>query len=452
MKKVLLILILTSQFHFAQQYIPTKEENDFLDTLQYRTFLYFINEINPEIGMVKDRTTEESAASIAAIGWGVAAWAIGAEYKWISREKAAQLTLNLLRFLYNSEQSVEPDATGYKGFYYHFLNMETGKREWKSELSTIDTAWLIAGIRFAVQYYNRDNEIENEIRKLGDSLTYRIDWDWTIIEKSKHEGHEGLVFMGYRPEKGKGEFGWFGYTEALYLYILAAGTTLSNPMKAYEQWLSGYDWEEPYKGLPHVIFPPLFGHQFSHMFIDFRGLADKYMREKGIDYFENSRRATLTNRLYCIENPQGWVGYDSLTWGISACDGPGDFEKDGKRFHGYAGRGAAGPEHTIAEDGTITPEAAGGSIPFAPEVCIPALKNMYDKYGDKGLWGKYGFKDAFNLTVNWFDKDYLGLDQGPILIMIENYRTGLIWEYCMKDPVIQKGLERLGFSKIESTK
>jgi len=452
MKKVLLILILTSQFHFAQQYIPTKEENDFLDTLQYRTFLYFINEINPEIGMVKDRTTEESAASIAAIGWGVAAWAIGAEYKWISREKAAQLTLNLLRFLYNSEQSVEPDATGYKGFYYHFLNMETGKREWKSELSTIDTAWLIAGIRFAVQYYNRDNEIENEIRKLGDSLTYRIDWDWTIIEKSKHEGHEGLVFMGYRPEKGKGEFGWFGYTEALYLYILAAGTTLSNPMKAYEQWLSGYDWEEPYKGLPHVIFPPLFGHQFSHMFIDFRGLADKYMREKGIDYFENSRRATLTNRLYCIENPQRWVGYDSLTWGISACDGPGDFEKDGKRFHGYAGRGAAGPEHTIAEDGTITPEAAGGSIPFAPEVCIPALKNMYDKYGDKGLWGKYGFKDAFNLTVNWFDKDYLGLDQGPILIMIENYRTGLIWEYCMKDPVIQKGLERLGFSKIESTK
>src|SRR5690554_2426216 len=452
MKKVLLIIILTSQFHFAQQYIPTKEENDFLDTLQYRTFLYFINEINPEIGMVKDRTTEESAASIAAIGWGVAAWAIGAEYKWISREKAAQLTLNLLRFLYNSEQSVEPDATGYKGFYYHFLNMETGKREWKSELSTIDTAWLIAGIRFAVQYYNRDNEIENEIRKLGDSLTYRIDWDWTIIEKSKHEGHEGLVFMGYRREKGKGEFGWFGYTEALYLYILAAGTTLSNPMKAYEQWLSGYDWEEPYKGLPHVIFPPLFGHQFSHMFIDFRGLADKYMREKGIDYFENSRRATLTNRLYCIENPQGWVGYDALTWGISACDGPGDFEKDGKRFHGYAGRGAAGPEHTIAEDGTITPEAAGGSIPFAPEVCIPALKNMYDKYGDKGLWGKYGFKDAFNLTVNWFDKDYLGLDQGPILIMIENYRTGLIWEYCMKDPVIQKGLERLGFSKIESTK
>jgi len=177
------------------------------------------------------------------------------------------------------------------------------------------------------------------------------------------------------------------------------------------------------------------------------------MNEKGIDYFENSRRATLSNRMYCIQNSNGWIGYDSLTWGISACDGPGEsHNKDGEKFFGYAGRGASGPEDNIADDGTITPEAAGGSIPFAPEFCIPTLKNMYDKYGDKGLWDKYGFKDAFNLTANWFDPDYLGLDEGPIVIMIENYKTGLIWKYSMKDPLIKKGLEKLDFTKLEKEK
>jgi hypothetical protein len=448
-KKLLILLLLTVQFTFAQ-YTPSPEEEKFLDTLQYRSFLFFINEINPNNGLVKDRSAEDSPASTAAVGWGIAVWAIGAEHNWINREEAAQLTLNLLRFLINSEQSAKPDATGYQGFYYHFLNMETGKREWNCELSTIDTAWLLAGIRFAVHYYDRNNDVEKEIRELGDKLTNRVNWNWALIEKSKHKGHKNLVSMAWHPEEGLSDYGWFGYTEALYLYILAAGTNLTEPMKAYDQWLSGFRWKEPYEGLAHVIFPPLFGHQFSHMFIDFRGLTDKYLIEKGIDYFENSRRATLANRMYCIQNPKGWIGYDSLTWGISACDGPGEsYNKDGKEFFGYAGRGASGPDDNLHEDGTITPEAAGGSIPFAPEVCIPTLKNMYDKYGDKGLWGKYGLKDAFNLTAGWYDTDYLGLDEGPIVIMIENYRTGLIWEYTMKDSVIQKGLEKLGFTKIE---
>ena len=447
MKKLLFFLLLICSQSLYSQFVPSEEESSFLDTLQYRSFLYFVTEINPENGLVKDRSTEDSPATIAASGWGIAVWAIGAEHNWISREKAAQLTLNLERFLFNSEQSTQPDATGYKGFYYHFLKMDDGKREWNCELSTIDTAWLLAGIRFAMQYYDRDNETEKEIRDLGDKLTNRVEWDWTVIKKSRRQDHKGLIAMGYDPDEGLGDFGWFGYTEALYLYILAAGTNLTEPMEAYDVWLSGYNWKEPYDGLPHVIFPPLFGHQYTGMFIDLKGLPDKYMREKGIDYFENSRRATLANRQYCIRNPEGWEGYDSLTWGISACDGPGDFEKNGKKFYGYAGRGASGPGLTIAEDGTITPEAAAGSIPFSPEVCIPALKNIYDKYGNKGLWGRYGFKDAFNPTVNWIDKDYLGLDEGPIVIMIENYKTGLIWKYSMKDTVIQKGLKRLGFGK-----
>ena len=426
----------------------TKEDSTFLDSVQYRTFQYFIDETNHKNGLVRDRTQDWSVASISATGWGVMAWAIGAEHNWITRDKARELTLNLLNFLIHSEQSANKDATGYKGFYYHFLNMETGKREWNSELSTIDTAWLLAGIGFAAQYYNKDNYEEKQIREIADSLINRVDWDWTIIQKSKHEGHENLIAMGYKPEEGLGDFGWYGYTEALYLYILAAGTNLSNPLKAYGQWQSGYKWEEPYKGLGHVIFPPLFGHQYSFMMIDFRNLADNYMKEKGIDYFENSKRATLSNREFCIQNPNGWIGYDSLTWGISACDGPGDFKKDGKKFYSYAGRGATGPNDFYFDDGTLTPTAAGGSVPFVPEICISTLKNMYDKYGSKGLWGKYGFKDAFNLTLNWYDKDYLGLDEGPILIMIENYRTGLIWKYAMKDPIIQKGLSRLGITKL----
>lgn len=429
-------------------YSLTASDESFLDTLQYRTFRFFLDEVNPENGLIPDRTQDWSASSIAAVGWGVTAWAIGVEREWITREKAVDLTLALIRFLSKSEQSTAKDATGYKGFYYHFLNMKTGKREWNCELSTIDTSWLLAGIRFASQYYDKDNAKEKEIRNLADSLVNRVDWNWTVIKKARDQRHENLVAMGYKPEEGLGDFGWFGYTEALYLYILAAGTNLSNPQKTYQQWLSSYKWVEPYEGLAHVGFPPLFGHQFSHMFIDFRGLADEYMQKKKIDYFENSRRATLSNWKYCIENPNGWVGFDSLTWGISACDGPGDFEKDGIRFFSYAGRGATGPGDVICEDGTITPEAAGGSVPFAPEICIPTLKNLYEKYGTEGLWGKYGFKDSFNPTLKWFDKDYLGLDQGPILIMIENYRTGLIWKYAMKDPIIQKGLERLNFSKL----
>ncbi len=438
-----------SEVNVKIDYALTNDTQQFLDTLQYKTFRFFIDEVNPENGLIPDRTQPESASSITAVGWGVVAWAIGAERNWITRDKASDLTLSLLNFLINSEQSTAKDATGYKGFYYHFLNMKTGKREWNCELSTIDTAWLLAGIRFAAQYYDRDSEKEKKIRAIADSLTNRVDWDWAVIQKSKHDGHKNLIAMGYSPKENLGDFGWFGYTEALYLYILAAGTNLSDPKKSYDQWLSGYDWVEPYKGLAHVGFQPLFGHQFSLMFVDFRGIGDSYMKSKGIDYFENSRRATLSNWKYCIDNPHDWVGYDSLTWGISACDGPGDFTKNGKRFYGYAGRGATGPDDFIFEDGTITPEAAGGSVPFAPEICIPTLENLYTKYGAKGLWGKYGFKDAFNLTVDWFDKDYLGLDEGPILIMIENYRTGFVWKYAMRDSIIQKGLKVLGFTKMD---
>ncbi|MBU2585675.1 MAG: Tat pathway signal protein [Bacteroidetes bacterium] len=423
------------------------QEQSFLDSLQYYSFRYFLNEINPKLGLVKDRTADWSAASIAAMGFALPIYAIGAERKWVSRNEAVQKTLTMLEFLLNSEQSTDILATGYKGFYYHFLDMNTGRRTWESELSTIDTGLLIAGIIFARQYYNTNDSAEKKIREIATQLINRLDWNF--FRMKTNDQYNNSICMGWYPEKGFHHMGWIGYNEAILLYILAAGGNLKNPKESYQAWLNTYDWREPYPGIAHAVFPPMFGHQYSHMFIDFRGLADHYLKEKGIDYFENSRRAAYTQRQYAIDNPKGWVGYDSLCWGITACDGPGESHNyNGKKFLSYAGRGTSGPDLVYLDDGTIAPTATAGSIVFAPEIVIPALMNIHNVYSSKGLWSKYGLLDAFNPTLNWFNDQYIGIDQGPIVIMIENFRTGLVWNYFMKDPVIQKGLSTLGFEYI----
>ncbi|KAA3609198.1 MAG: hypothetical protein DWQ05_22960 [Calditrichaeota bacterium] len=416
----------------------------FLDSLQHRTFLYFINEVNEKNGLVKDRSTVKSPASIAATGFAIPVWAVGAERGWITREKARRLTLNSLRFFWQSEQSVD-SKVGYKGMYYHFLDMKNGERVWNCELSSIDTGLLLAGARFACNYFNGDDAVESEIRALADSLTYRVDWDWMTFPDSGR--YAGAMSMGWRPEKGFVNNAWVGYNEALVLHILAAGSSYKGAEIAYEKWLAPYKWREPYPGLAHVAFPPLFGHHYSHMFIDFRNLPDSYMREKGIDYFENARRAVMVQQRYAIDNPMKWVGYDSLTWGLTACDGPGPkYNTETRKFRLYSARGSSGPDFIHNDDGTIAPTAAAASIDFAPEIVIPTLKNMYKKYGPEGLWGKYGFRDAFNPELSWIDNDYLGIDQGPIVLMIENWRNGFVWKYLMADPVIKKGLQRLGFA------
>lgn len=423
------------------------EDKEFLDTLQYKTFLYFVNEINPENGLVKDRSTSSSPASMAAVGFAVPVWCIGAEHNWISRNEAADLTLKLLKFLLNSEQSADAFATGYNGFYYHFVDMQKGKRFWKCELSTIDTGLLLAGIRFAVQFFNGNNECETEIRRIAEVITERVNWNFAVIPDSA-KLYPGSIAMAWDPENGMGETGWVGYNEALIMQVIAAGSGYKHAVKSYNKWLEYYEIEEPYPGCRHITFPPLFGHQYSHMFIDFRGIYDKYNRQAGFDYFENSRRAVYTQYNYFKENPKKWSGYDSLCWGLTACDGPGTkFNGNGKKYFEYEARGTSGPAKTPIDDGTIAPTAAASSIVFAPEIVLPALKSMYEKYGEKGLWGVYGFKDAFNPGLNWFASDYLGIDQGPIVIMIENYRNGFVWKHCMEDKIIRKGLTVLGFEK-----
>lgn len=443
MKKILFFILLFAAAYstFPQRNLSkiTVNETVFLDSLQYYSFLYFINEVNPENGLVKDRSADWSPASIASTGFGVAAWIIGAEHKWITRDEAKKLVLALVRFLAASDQRGDTNSTGFKGLYYHFLRMDNGKREWKSELSTIDTGLLLAGLRLAYQYFNLDCKDEIEIREKIDFLSNRIEWDWLTIteEQAKVKKFVGSLSMGWTPNEGYHDMGWIGYNEALILYILSAGTGYKNVESAYKVWLNEYSWQTPYEGLSHVVFPPLFGHQYTQMFLNLKGWYDDYMVNKKIDYFENSRRAAYTQMKYSVQNPFNWQGYDALTWGITACDGP----------NGYVGRGSSGPQFNYFDDGTIAPTAAGGSIPFAPEISIPSLMNMYDKYALKGLWGKYGMVDAFNPGQNWFAKDFLGIDQGPIVVMIENYRTGLIWKYMMKDPVVINGMKKLNFTK-----
>ena len=449
----LVLFFLVSQIAYSQEYnFPSKGKIDYqltmedemmLDSLQAYTFKFFENEHDIEKGIVKDRAASWAPASIASTGFGLASFAIGAERNYISRTEAARITLNIMRFFANSVQSADTNATGYKGFYYHFLRLNDGRRTWKCELSSIDTGLLMMGVIFARNYYDLDNAVEDEIRALAGLLLGRMDWSFLMHGSEGRFAH--TISMGWTPEHGLHDFGWAGYNEGLFLYVLAAGTGLENADKSYMHWLKSYKWQTPYEGFSHVAFPPLFGHQFSQAFIDYRGIADAYMKEKGIDYFENSRRATYVQQLYAIQNPKGWKGYDAKTWGVTASDGPGDqYNFDDKKFLSYAGRGTSGPDYNYFDDGTIAPYGAASSLPFAPEIVFPTLRNFLTAYGNQ-IWGKYGFYDAFNPTANWVDNDFIGIDQGPMLIMIENFRTGLVWNNVMKDPIIQKGLNKLGF-------
>jgi len=428
-------------------YPVSRGEEKMLDSVQHKTFLFFLHEHHPEKGIVKDRAAAWAPASIAATGFGIPSLAIGAERKWMTREQAAEITLKILRFFINSVQSTDTNVTGYKGFYYHFLAMNSGTREWHCELSSIDTGILMMGIIFARNYYNLDSDVEKQIRLLAAQLLNRVDWNFMRMPATGKFAN--TISMGWTPEKGLHDYGWTGYNEALFLYVLAAGSGMENAEQSYRSWLKSYQWNTPYKGLSHVAFPPLFGHQFSQAFIDYRGIADEYMKEKRIDYFENSRRATCVQRLYAKDNPKGWTGYDSLCWGVTASDGPtGKYNFDDKKFLGYAGRGTSGPDFNYFDDGTIAPYASLSSLPFAPEIVFPTIRSMNEKYGKK-LWGKYGYYDSFNPTAKWFDDDFIGIDEGPALIMIENFRTGFVWNFVMKDPIIQKGLNKLGYEYLK---
>ncbi|QDK77669.1 Tat pathway signal protein [Spirosoma sp. KCTC 42546] len=451
--KTFFLFFLTLSIAFAQSKPPyrlTATDNAFLDSLEHDTFRYFWDTTNPENGLIPDRAPTPSFASIAAVGFGLTSYLVGVERGYITRAQAAERTLKTLRFFAKAPQSDKATGvTGYKGFFYHFLDMKTGERFKQVELSTIDTALLLGGILSSQTYFDKNTPVEIEIRQLAEQIYGRVDWTWI-------QARPPFVSMGWHPEKGFIQADWKGYNEAMLLYVLALGSP-THPVgnDVWTAWTKSYNWAN-FQGQAHVNFDPLFGHQYSHVWIDFRGIKDKYMQTKGIDYAENSRRATYANRAYCIANPARWQDYGPTIWGLTACDGPKDTTVSGRNFFSYRARGAAIQQ--IVDDGTIAPTAAGGSVAFAPEICLPALKAMKTKYGSK-LYGQYGFRDAFNPTYRypsayangstakgWFDIDYLGIDQGPILLMAENARTNFVWNLMKRNPHIRKGLQRAGFT------
>jgi len=421
----------------------------FFDDLERRTFNFFWETANPANGLVPDRFPagpEGAESSIAAVGFGLTAYPIGVERGYISREAARARVLATLRFF-----AAVPHE---HGFFYHFIDLKSGERMRRSELSTIDTTLLLAGVLFCQSYFDAGGAEELELRKLADDIYGRVDWNWA-------QHHSPAVTMGWTPERGFLRDDWLGYDEAMILYILALGSP-TRPVgpEAWRAWTRTYDrhWGTLY-GQTHLSFAPLFGHQYSHVWIDFRGIRDAWSAKRGLDYFENSRRATYAQRSYAIANPMHWRAYGANVWGLTACDGPG--AKRGRaqgrreRFYSYMARGVGVNE--VIDDGTIAPTAALGSLPFAPEIVIPAAREMHERFGTS-IYSDYGFFDAFNPTLSesatqassagdagWVDQAYIGIDQGPILAMLENYRSDLVWRVMRGNRYIQRGLRRAGF-------
>ncbi len=436
----------------------------FLDDVQHRTFRWFWETTNPQNGLVPDRHPNVTFSSVASVGFGLTAYPVGVERGWITRDQAVARTLTTLRFFWNAPQGpARRGMTGHKGFFYHFLDMNTGERFQNVELSSIDTGLFLYGALAAAQYFDRSTPEEAEIRDLADRLYRRVDWRW-------FQPWGPLLSMGWHPEEGFNSYEYRGMSEAAFLYVLALGSP-THPIheSAWPAFTASYHWA-PFEGYEQINFAPLFGHQYTHVWLDLKGVPDAYTRSKGLDYFENSRRASLSQVAYATRNPMGWKGYGADLWGLSACDGPTDTtmvvqKADGtlserRTFQTYSARGAAAGE--IRDDGTICPTAAGSSIPFTPQESIRALRTMATRYGADLFTPRYGFLDAFNPTLTdarlhvragrivpgkaWVDTDYLGIDQGPLLLMMENYRTGFVWNLMHGSEPLIRGLRRAGFT------
>lgn len=420
--------------------------DDELDAIQFTTVQYYLREINPLNGLVRDKTWRDAPASIAACGMALATMPLFVEKLLLPRTLIAKRVLRNLKYLWELPQGPEPDASGHMGFFYHFIHMGTGERVWNCELSTIDSAFLFAGILTCRTYFDADDAVEVELRDYATKLYERVDWNW-----ARNGG--AAVTHGWRPESGFIPHCWTGYDEALILYLLGLGSpTHPLPEESYAAYTATYKWADVY-GHEYFVCPPLFTYQLSHMWVDFRGIRDAIMRERDMDYFENSRRATYGHRAYCIANPKEFIGYGELCWGITACDGPGWEKKLGKnghevQFFDYIARGVPdGPD-----DGTIAPWAVVASLPFAPEIVLPTIEHFATL--NLGMLNPFGFKASFNRTypggehhkVGWVTPHHFGIDQGPIALMIENYRTGALWEFMKRCEPLVTGLRRAGFT------
>lgn len=392
-------------------------------------FDYFWEQANqnpksPGYGFIADSTKNPRVASIASIGFGLSAIPIGIERGWIEFWQGYERALGTLRSLINN-------ADNHQGFYAHFIDMETGKKINNCEYSTIDTAILINGAICVGEYFG------GFVKELADILYSNVNWDF-IVDKKNHR-----FYMHYWPSiypDGHNGLGgqWDYFAEQLMMYILGAGSPdhKIEPDLYYRMGkLAG-----KYKGDIYIRgwHNSLFIHQFSHAWFDFSAFVDR----DGINWFNNSVKATLANRQYCIDNPEGFKTYGYKSWGLTACTGP----------YGYSGRYGTLPSGIVKEvnnnDGTVPICGPAGSIPFTPKESIEALLYAYESF--PGLWGKYGFYDSYNLDMEepWFSKEYIGINKGITLLMIENYKSGLIWDLYMKNPFVREGIKNLMFKEV----
>jgi len=415
-----------------------------LTDLQRESFGYFVHEVNEANGLVMDKTAANWPASIAAVGMALTAYPVGVQRGLMTRAQALQRSLLTLRFLAACEQSESPVASGYRGFFYHFLDMNTGRRAWDCELSSIDTALLMAGVLAAAAYFRGQAADEVELRALARTLYERVEWDWLL-------GERGTICHGWKPETGRLPWHWEGYDEALVLYLLALGSpTHPVPASSYQAWCSTYQWRTV-EGLSYLHAGPLFIHQMSHLWVDFRGLRDAFMRAHDSDYFENSRIGAQVQQRYAMRNPRRHAMYGEFSWGISASDGPGATRWRGQGespFFDYVARAVPdGPD-----DGTLAPWAVVASLPFAPEIVLPTIAHY--RHIQLHTANPYGFKASFNPSYpstrkhafGWVSPYHFGINEGPTVIMIENHRTGLLWKMMRSCEPLVTGLRRAGFT------
>lgn len=434
-----------SATHQKGKHIKRRSNTDdaVLQDLQKKAFLYFSRYVDRHTGLVLDSTQPDAPASIAAVGFALSCYPVAVERGFTKRSVALEHTLAALRFFDGADQSGAADGVGYKGFFYHFLHVESGKRAWKSELSTIDTTLLLVGMLVAAQYFDGDSAAEREVRERTQSIYARVDWRWAQADLQ-------AIALGWKPETGFITYRWVGYNEAMLLYVLAlAAPDFAVDASAYSAWTSAFRWRKLY-GHEVLYAGPLFIHQFSHIWIDLRGIQDAFMAAKKTDYFENSRVATQIQREYAIRNPRKFREYTDNCWGFTASDGPGNgtgqYRGRKHRFYGYKARGAPfGPD-----DGTLSPWAAIAALPFAPDIVMEVIRHMEDLIGHSPAG--FGFHSSFNPSYpggdgksGWVAPWHFALNQGPIVLMIENYRTGLIWRLMRECASIKTGLLRAGF-------
>ncbi len=420
----------------------SEDDDALIAQLQRAAFDYFLQQVDPVSGLVADTSRPGSPVSIAVVGFALTCYPIGVERGWMTRESACALSMAAMRFFGDSDQSGSAEGTGYKGFYYHFLDRHSGTRVWRSELSMIDTALLIAGALTAAVYFNAATPEETQLRETADALYRRIDWRWA-------QDGGATIMQGWKPESGFLHYGWEGYSEAIVLYALALGSP-THPVldTCYNAWTATYQWENLY-GHDYLYAGPLFVHQFSHAWVDLRGIQDDFMREKRSDYFENSRRAIHVQREYARINPLGHDGFDEDCWGLSAGDGPSDempeVNAEPRRLFGYAARGVPyGPD-----DGTVSPPAVLACLPFEPELSLRGVRALLKRYPQIDCHQRLtsglnpGLRTADGMP--WISAGHFGLDQGVVAMMIENHRSQLIWRLMHRCPYLVTGLRRARF-------